>query len=360
MKVSYEYSPYKAIHYLSWLKEVRLGKILSPIHIQMSPTNRCNHQCTFCAYRIPEYPSSELFNPHHEIPIDAIRHILNSAGQSGSRALQITGGGEPLVHPQIEQILETAVSVGLSLSLVSNGSKLSSTIADFLAREASWVRLSLDAGTPQIHRHIHGASLGDWDRILLGLQTLVDKKKEYRAKVIIGVGFVVAKGNIEDIVACTSLAKEIGADNIRFSMAFTGKRGGGITVKERNKAINGIRESKRLSTDSFHVFDFFPSRIVDSFKDVQDYGYCAAKDLAVYIGADQVLYSCCTLAYNKRGAIGSLENATIMEVMNSEGGRRFRENHVPAVICRNSCMYREKNELALYMLMEDPPHVEFV
>jgi hypothetical protein len=143
-------------------------------------------------------------------------------------------------------------------------------------------------------------------------------------------------------------------------MAFTGSKGGELNCTEKAEVYEEISRAKKLNDDIFRVFDFFPQRLVDSSKDRQDYDYCAAKDLSMYVGADSVLYSCCTLAYNNRGIIGSLADMKISELLSSEPGRRFFSNHDPSMICQNSCMYREKNELARYSLTDSPRHVEFV
>ena len=44
----------------------------------------------------------------------------------------------------------------------------------------------------------------------------------------------------------------------------------------------------------------FDDRVKDMFGEVQDYKFCRIKELLAYVGADYNVYTCCTLAYNKR------------------------------------------------------------
>ena len=235
-KIAHEYSPLKICHYIEWLKLRRSGHILAPVHVQISPTNRCNHHCIYCAYRISEYPSSEKFNPKDEIPFSDINRILVDAAASGTKAVQITGGGEPLMHPNIAEILELSASLGLSIGLVSNGARMTSELADFLGREATWVRISLDSGENYTHSLIHGTSQNDWDKVISGIDYLVQAKHKYRSNIVIGIGFVVCKENIFNIKVAALVAKHLGVDSIRFSMAFTGEVSGGLS-DERIKKI---------------------------------------------------------------------------------------------------------------------------
>ena len=57
-----EYSPYKIIHHLDKLIQLKNREQPVPIQIQLVPTNICNQNCIFCAYRMKDSLSNQEFN----------------------------------------------------------------------------------------------------------------------------------------------------------------------------------------------------------------------------------------------------------------------------------------------------------
>jgi MoaA/NifB/PqqE/SkfB family radical SAM enzyme len=84
---------------------------IGPIHVQLSPTNKCNLNCAFCSCagrdksaELLAYQIAEFYNRYK----DTIKSTT------------ITGGGEPLLHPDIKTIIEICHAYG-DVGMVSNG-----------------------------------------------------------------------------------------------------------------------------------------------------------------------------------------------------------------------------------------------
>jgi len=45
------YNHMKVFHFKEKIDSLPSEKILPPIHIRIKPTNNCNHNCSYCAYR---------------------------------------------------------------------------------------------------------------------------------------------------------------------------------------------------------------------------------------------------------------------------------------------------------------------
>ena len=115
-----------------------------------------------------------------------------------------------------------------------------------------------------------------------------------------------------------------------------------------------------LTDEKFTVFNLFNDRIRDNFIGVQDYDNCPIKDLQVYVGADYNVYTCCTLAYNQRGLIGSIKDHTFQSLWMSKKKTEMYKNHNPRVLCQHPCMYYNKNEFINYTIKKDARHVNFI
>lgn len=106
---------------------------LRPVHVQWLPTNRCNLRCDFC--------SCSERNRSQEMPISEACGIIATLAEYGCRAVTITGGGEPLMHPQIGEMIAAFHENGIQVGLTTNGLLLDKlTPMDLSA--ATWCRIS--------------------------------------------------------------------------------------------------------------------------------------------------------------------------------------------------------------------------
>lgn len=106
---------------------------IKPVHLQISPTNRCTLSCSFC--------SCSARDKKLQLSLGDIKEIMNSAKRCGTKAVTITGGGEPLCHPNIREIISYIHELGIKIGLVTNG-----TIVHVLDRDSwskiTWCRIS--------------------------------------------------------------------------------------------------------------------------------------------------------------------------------------------------------------------------
>jgi len=349
-----EYSPFKIVHHLDKLIELKNNKPCVPLQVQMVPSNICNQRCTFCAYRMPDYLSNESFNDREMLSYEKIIETLDCMVRMGVPSIQYTGGGEPLVHPRIKDIFKATLNKKIELSLVSNGQALNEELCELLS-ESAWLRISVDSGSGQLYSLIRNVSKSKFDIVLNNIRTLVKYKKSN----IIGVGYVVEKENYKEILEAAKLFKDIGVDNFRISAAFTP-----MGYKYFDSFMSEAKElclaAQSLSTESFTVFNLFNDRVIDTFEGSQDYSFCPIKDLLTYIGADYSVYTCCTHAYNKLGLIGSLKEMYFENLWNSQSKIDMFSNHDPRKICQHPCMYKGKNEFINYCIKPQPKHINFI
>jgi MoaA/NifB/PqqE/SkfB family radical SAM enzyme len=349
-----EYSPYKIIHHLDKIEELKDGKQTVPLQMHIVPANVCNQACHFCAYRMKDYLSNQNFDDRQILSTDKIKETLDCAADMGIKAIQYTGGGEPLVHPEIHDIFKYTLDKGLDLSLVSNGMALTESMCETLSY-ASWVRISVDAGIPETYGFIRNVPKRKYNDVINNIKCLVKHKKEN----IIGVGFVVNKENYKEVVIAAKTFKDIGVDNFRISAAFT-PIGYEYFDGFMEEAKELAAEAATLSDGSFTVFNLFNDRVKDTFEGTQDYDYCPIKDLQVYLGADYKLYTCCTLAYNDKGEIGSIKNQTFKELWEGDTKTSMYSGHCPSKHCKFPCMYKGKNDFINYCIKKDPNHINFI
>lgn len=363
-----EYSPLKVIHHQDKLNKIKNGQQIVPAQVQLIISDLCNQDCHFCAYRMSGYSSNQLFtegaelasfgssNPKRMIEYDKVVEILDDCKEMGVGAIQITGGGEPTVHPYHAEIFNDVVDRGLDLALVTNGAVLKDSAIDALLR-ASWVRFSIDAGSEKTYASVRNVSRSSFKRTWSNVEKLVAKKRNENADVTIGIGFVVTNENWSEVFECAKKAKEIGVDNVRISAVFQND-GPRYFKLFYNEVRDLICRSVELSDKKFRVFDNFGDRIGDLEQEHPDYEYCGYQEFNTYIGGDLNVYRCCVLAYNERGKLGSIKNIRFKDFWESEEKKKELEGFNAAECPR--CMFNNKNKTILYALDPDPKHVNFV
>ena len=349
-----EYSPYKIIHHRDKIDNFKNNIQNNPLQVQIIPTNVCCQACSFCAYRLKNYLSNEQFNDKNTLSYDKIIETIDCLKEMNVNAIQYTGGGEPLCHPDIYDIFKYTFNNNIELALVSNGMLLTEKMCDLLG-DSSWIRISMDSCTSEMYSKLRNVSVDKFNKTISNIVNLV----RYKRKNIIGIGFVVEKENYKQIYQAAKLFKCIGVDNFRISAAFT-PEGYNYFDSFKDEAKELANKAQQLSDDNFTVFNLFNDRIKDNFEGVQNYDKCYIKDLLTYIGADYNVYTCCTLAYNKKGLIGNIKDKSFKDLWESNEKTKFFNNHNPKCICKHPCMYSNKNEFISYAVNKEAKHINFI
>ena len=347
------YSNLKVFHHEDRIKSLRGGEHASPIHVQLVPTNRCNQACEGCAYRLSGYPSNEQFENGDSISWIKLQDIVTDCKALGVKAIQLTGGGEPTVHPRFIDLCAKILASEIDLGVVTNGSRWSESHTSLLIR-AKWIRFSIDAGCAKTYASYRRVPANVFDEVRTNLQLLTSTKNR---KCVVGVGFVVNQKNWREIVQATKLAKEDGADNFRISALFH-PQGPDYFKGFYQEANDLCRIAESFSSEKFQVINRFGNRIDDLLAANPEYKDCGYSKLITYLGANCNVYTCCMNAYNKRGFLGSFKDQSLYQLWNStellERLRDFDASQCPR------CMYNPINEAIAYVTHYDPPHVNFI
>lgn len=357
------YSDLKPAWHTDKIAALRAGEQIVPAQVQLILSDLCNQDCGFCAYRMSGYASNQHFgvvrpdgtinqNPARFIPADKAVEILHDCARMGVKAVQFTGGGEPTVHPQHMEVFEIALSLGLQCALVTNGQILRSGWDEILPR-FSWIRVSLDAGRAETYAKVRRVHESGFGKALGNIRAMADAGVTY-----LGVSFIVLKENLAEIEQAAALAKEAGADSIRFGAFFSNEDAGYYTdilphAKERIEQATIFHDS-----DRFRVINMLPGRVEDLKQGAPDYAFCGYQQFNCYIGADLNVYRCCDTAYNDRGLTGSLKNQSFLDFWASQAKQTAYESFDARGCTR--CAFNGKNRVINQLVDPAPAHVAFV
>ena len=123
--------PVKLLQNVELVSRVR-GGFIPPVHVQLNPTNRCNLNCGFC--------SCSERDKQAQLSIDDLLAVMARFKDLGCKSVTITGGGEPLLHPDLAVLIGYLNRVlDIRVGLVTNGTQFH-RLSNF--QDITWCRIS--------------------------------------------------------------------------------------------------------------------------------------------------------------------------------------------------------------------------
>lgn len=341
------YSTMKPARHLDRITELRAGRHPMPVHLQVSPSDLCNQDCNFCAYRASDGISTELFgvdgnfNPKRMIPFEKMLEVLDDCVEMGVRAVQYQGGGEPTTHPRIADLFAETVDRGVEAAMVTNGLKMGDSLKSVLVDRGSWIRISLDAGSPETYSRIRRTPVESFNRVLRNVGDLVERRDRGGRPLAISLGFVITRDNWAEIPEALAVAQQLKVDMIRFTPAIVE----GESEVPWDRVRDLVAETRAASASGRTVVYFSGEERVDG---TPESDFCGYQYFTPYLGGDQSLYRCCLTTYTSHGYIGSVSDQRFRDMWRSEATRRTMTAFKAREACFH-CKFKEQNQLIEYL-----------
>lgn len=332
------------------------GTILPPINVRIKPTNVCNHDCCYCAYRVDNLQLGRDMNRKDSIPREKMLQIVDDLAEMGVRAVTFSGGGEPFCYPHLLETAERLSEKKVRFAALTNGSMLSGPLAEVFARHATWLRISMDGWDDASYAAYRGCADGEFSRILANMEAF----RKIGGSCYLGVSLVVDRRNCGHIHDLIRRLKGTGVDSVKVSPCIVSNSG--AENNEYHRPIFGtvkeqtVRAVSEFAGNGFEIFDSYHTQL-ESF--AKSYHWCPYLQISPVIGADLNVYSCHDKAYNlKEGLLGSLQDIGFREFW--ETGREKFFSIDPARVCNHHCVADSGNLQIHEYLQADPDHLMFV
>lgn len=188
----------------------RSNMLARPLRIHIEVNDFCNLKCPHCPRENPE----SIKNSGH-VPVEAIRRLAPYFKYANYVGL--TGNGEPFMHPDIMEIVNTVAEQGATPSVISNGTLWArrGVIEDLTKVGPMLLMISFDGGTKETFEKWRRPA--KWETVLENLGALRDAKKKANTPFPV-LNFIVClmKDNINELENIVDLAAEFGIGVILF------------------------------------------------------------------------------------------------------------------------------------------------
>jgi len=179
-----------------------------PIYVEIGLTNRCNHRCQFCALDF-------LKHGGYDVDEDTMLSTLKGMAEQGVKAIMFAGEGEPLLHKDIGLFTQKAKQYGLDVAITTNGVPFTKEKREKCLPYLTWIRFSIDSGTPENYALIHGTNKQDFEKVINNIRESVKFKNKHKLETTIGVQTLAFSENISTLENLARICKDIVADNLQ-------------------------------------------------------------------------------------------------------------------------------------------------
>jgi len=334
-----KYSHLKIALHKNKLDSIINKNVSAPTYVRIKPTNRCNHNCFFCIYNESYANMHNHMGYKDELSREKLLEILEDFKEIGVKAITYSGGGEPLIHPNIEEIMEKTLEYDIDLSIITNGQKLSGRKAEILAK-AKWVRISMDYYDSKGFKISKRGSARMYDEIIENIKEFSNKPH----KCDIEINFIITKENYLHLEESVKLLKPLGIENIRYSPVWI-KNMEEYHKPIRDTVIAKLKLIKELYQDDFFkIYTSYNKNSIINTAAKRSYNFCSFMQIVPVIGADYNVYNCHNQAYSKNGILGSINNQKFSELWFSKNTAKYFESFDPQINCDGiQCAADSKN-----------------
>ena len=122
---------------------------MKPHVINFHITDKCNYHCRYC---FAKFHQQDLPLEDAKRVVDAVRDYFVANGIEDGR-INIAGG-EPMLYPHLEEILCYIKESGMSVSIITNGSRLTAAFCERMAGVLNMVGISIDAANQEVNERV--------------------------------------------------------------------------------------------------------------------------------------------------------------------------------------------------------------
>lgn len=180
-----------------------------PEKLYIEPTSLCNLKCEMC------FRKSWINEKYGNIRTDQLLHVMDEGiFLEHVKTVFFGGMGEPLIHPDIFELIRAAKERGKRVELITNGTSIKRSTSEKLVSlglDQLWV--SIDSFDPAGYEKIQvGSNFGE---VVSNLKDFNEVRRGTATQ--LGLTFVVMKSNILQLTEFEKFSDFIAADSVNIS-----------------------------------------------------------------------------------------------------------------------------------------------
>jgi radical SAM protein with 4Fe4S-binding SPASM domain len=182
----------------------------APKYISFEPSSKCNLHCVMCTR---ETLAQKPLNIN--MSFENFKRMLDQF--TAPEEITLCGIGEPLLNPEIIDMVEYVTSRGWRPSMITNGTIMRPETAHKLIDAGlKKITFSIHGGTPETHHLIRQGpkNVDSLERVYENIKQFVDIRNEKKSDVYVIANYLAARQTVSEFPHTLRHAKEIGVDEV--------------------------------------------------------------------------------------------------------------------------------------------------
>ena len=293
-----------------------------PYLIQIFPVYGCNFKCEYCIHSL-ERPRHGYISDLAKMPWEIYQKVIDDIKDSGERIkmLRFAAIGEPLLHPQIAEMVAYAQqnNIADSVDIVTKGSLLTRELSDSLIDVGlSKLRISLEGLSSEEYME-HASAEVDFEKMVENIHYFYERCKGTQTTVYIKIIDYMVQGG-EQQKKFRQLSSHIAHSIAIEHLTPT------IEEIDYNKVSRGMKTDKPQNGDIL-----LESEI------------CSQPFYMLQVNPDGKVVPCCSMKYPC--VLGNVTEASVQDIWLGEKYRSFQRKMLDGVgkaaeVCGKCTLYR--------------------
>ncbi len=352
MKKQPEVDNHKLMYHPERVAEWKKRGDCFPVYVEIGPTNRCNHNCIFCAL-------DWLEKGVQEIDKSVLIPALKDMAFYGVKSVMFAGEGEPLLHKDISIFTREAKKYGLDVSMTTNGTQFTQEKIEQCLPHLSWIRFSMNAGTSETYAKVHKTNQRDFGKVIKNIENAVKFRSENRLETTIGVQLLMIPHNLNETGKLAGILKDIGADNLQvkpYSHHPSSLNDFSINPEEYNRIEEQL---KKFNSENFEIK--FRRKTLERIQEGINYPNCYGLPFFALIDSAANIIPCNLFYNNEEFTYGNLYKENFREIWEGEKRKEILKKLEKRGVseCRLGCRLDADNRY-LHRLKNPHPHDNFI
>lgn len=335
----------KILMMYSAAQEILDGEMPHPLTAVVYPSYVCNHACPGCSYGELNRKENVFFDPN------SFDKLLKSLHRLEVKSIELSGGGEPTLHPKFGELVKQSANEGFELGLLTNGSLLSGEIADLIAEHFTYIRVNIDASDEQIYNQMHSPPETFGFQILLkNLEEVISKRNQRNPKLTVGAKALVCQSNMNYIEDIINLSRDVGCDYIQFKPM---RNADDSLLSEQVERVDGLIKALQEEHRPFLIYG--------GAKGSKTNRKCWLSPIHIVVDPLGDVYPCCHFQY-RRGPtrIGNLFDQPIEKIWLGKRHKEVIRNLEVRECNLYDCRWHYYNEILWQVIQENRIHLNFI
>jgi MoaA/NifB/PqqE/SkfB family radical SAM enzyme len=337
------FNSWKVLVYADRIKKILDGGFPPPVIMHIYPSNRCNLNCEWCIMAEERGKNPVILKK------ETFYKAVKDASENDIKLIHISGGGEPLLHPNICDVLKynSSLEKRVKIAISTNGTLLEKTLCEY----ADHIRVSLDAGSKEVYKKVKNKDL--FDKVYNNVKDLVDYRNSKNIQCDIGLGFVISPENWTDVYNFCKIGSKLKVDFLHIRPAYYPK------TNPKNELLRVITPSvlaliEKAKNDFNNVKIFAITEKFEGYWTPRIYDKCRATPLQAVLTATGEFAICQDVFIR----FGDYNKQSFWEIWDSDEHRRAIEK-IDLESCPR-CVENKHNEIIQEMFIKNKARLELI